>query len=357
MTARAIAGELFHLELGKLKLAAGLGYAVSFLLVWALTGPFGNMAYVAGICAVLVWLSDVPGPVLHRLAGMAAFVTASILFAVLTHLLGETFWPHLMLLFIAAFVATASMVFGSRAYLVGWTFIIWAIVAPMFEMTMDLGSITLGLASGAGVSMVVVAGTTLIRRRLKGPVSYDRGRTWRQTLAANPDWKFETFGYATVVALVVGITTFIGWSSIATDPSWVANAALMIIGPDPRQLGYKGVQRALGTVLGILVGFWLVQIIPGEFGLVVAVFVVSFLVVSTMDVNYILLAFFWTLYMSLDWSLKGQEHVSVASLERVEAELLGIAIAVAAVFLLSALKHRRRGAGQQRQSPRRGGEQ
>jgi hypothetical protein len=70
--------------------------------------------------------------------------------------------------------------------------------------------------------------------------------------------------------------------------------------------------------------------------------VVCFLIVSTMDVNYILLAFLWIVCTSLEWSLKGLDHVKSTSLEPIQAELLGIGNAVAAVFLLAAIMRRRR---------------
>jgi hypothetical protein len=220
MTLREFANGLFHLDFGKVRFAAGLGYAVSILLVWFLQGLFGGIAYVAGISVVLIWLSDVPGRLSHRLAGMAAFTAASILFSLVTHLLGDTFWPHAVALFCAAFLATAVMVFGTRAYLVGWVFIIWAIVAPLFEMTSDLGSIVTGLATGGMVVMIVAAATQLVTSAFRPQEHCDTGPTWRETLATNPDWRFETFGYATVVGLVMVVTSIIGWQSVATDPSW-----------------------------------------------------------------------------------------------------------------------------------------
>ena len=330
------------MDLSKLRLYAGLGYALSVLFVWILIGPYKSTAYITGIVALLVWLSDVPGPVTQRLAGIIGVGGACIVFSLLTHLLGESFWPHVVLLFVAAFLGTAVMVFGTRAFLAGWVFIIWAIVAPLFEMSTSLSGIVSGLSIGTAVVAVVVVAAYLVTRRLKTEETADTGPSWRESLAANANWKFETFGYATVVALVMVVTSIIGWKSVATDPSWVANAALMVIGADPQRLGFMGVQRALGTVLGIVAGFWLIQILSGPAVLIAATFAVSFLIVATMNVNYIMLAFFWTVFMSLEWSLKGQEHVATASMERIQAELLGIAIAVAAVYLLSVITKRRR---------------
>ena len=100
-------------------------------------------------------------------------------------------------------------------------------------------------------------------------------------------------------------TAWIGWRSPSTDPTWVANAALMVIGPSAKQMGYKRVQRALGTILGVFVGIWLVQVVHGGAVLVIATFAVSFFLIATMNINYIFLTFFWTLYMSLEWAYKG----------------------------------------------------
>jgi hypothetical protein len=334
--------QMFRLDFGKLRIAAGLGYAASVLLVWYLMGAYQNMAYIAGIMALLIWISDVPGTLVERLRGMAACVAACVLFSILTYLLGGGFWPHVILLFIASFLGTAVLVLGTRAFLVGWVFIIWAIVAPLFQVIGDVESTLAGLVSGGAVVMAVALLMHFIRSRFGRPDTTRTGPGWREILAANPDWKFATFGYAATVAIVMSVTAAIGWKSEVTDPSWVANAALMVIGANPKVLGIMAVQRAFGTILGILVGFWLVQVIPGFGLLIFATFLVSFLIVATMDVNYVLLAFSWTVFMSLEWSLKGLEHVRTASLDRVAAEFLGIGIAVAAVFLWSALENRRK---------------
>jgi hypothetical protein len=54
------------------------------------------------------------------------------------------------------------------------------------------------------------------------------------------------------------------------------------------------------------------------------------------------LTFFWTVYLALDWGLKGDyQHFRQVGVERVTAELLGIDIAVAAVFLLERILARR----------------
>ena len=171
--------------------------------------------------------------------------------------------PHVILLFIASFLGTAVLVLGTRAFLVGWVFIIWAIVAPLFQVIGDVESTLAGLVGGGAVVIAVALLMHFIRSRFGRPDTTQAGSGWRKILAANPDWKFTTF-------------------------------------------------------------------------------LVSFLIVATMDVNYVLLAFSWTVFMSLEWSLKGLEHVRTASLDRVAAEFLGIGIAVAAVFLWSALENRRK---------------
>ncbi len=155
---------------------------------------------------------------------------------------------------------------------------------------------------------------------------------------ASPTWTAADIGYALVVGAVMTVTSAIGWLSVHTDPTWIANAALMVIGPDVKQLGYKGIQRALGTVLGVIVGFGLVDVVPVSGPVcVITTGVVSFLVIATMDVNYVFLTFFWTLFMSLGWGELGGEHHRAAGIERIVAESLGIVIAIAAVFALHRL--------------------
>ena len=329
--------DFFRLELGKLNAVGGFGYAVSFMLVWSLQPVLGPALFIGGLCTLILWLCDLPGPTRSRVAAMLSLGLGAVVVTLLAVAVGNGLWPNLALLFVLSFVATIVLVHGARAYIIGWALIIWATVVPLLLAGFDLTTILVGTLAAMVATLLVVFPLGALTERWLG--SSSPGQSSEVTAAeARPPYA-SAAPYALTVAIVVVVTVYIGWRVPSTDPTWVANAALMVIGPSARQLGYKGVQRAAGTILGVGAGIWLVQLVPGGVALVATTFVVAFMCIALMNVNYVFLTFFWTLYMTLEW---GYHDVSVATagLDRILAEGSGIVIAVVAVYILEAIRRR-----------------
>jgi len=111
------------------------------------------------IGALLVWLTDVPGPTRNRLTGMVAFGAIGVgLIWVAAAVVDSSVWFPITLA-VLTFVLTVPMAFSQRAYMVGWSaillfFSIAAFTAPETAVQTELMS---DLLIGVAVVMAVTA--------------------------------------------------------------------------------------------------------------------------------------------------------------------------------------------------------
>ena len=80
--------------------------------------------------AMLAWLADVPGALSDRISGMLVFAAGA---AVMTFASGQielSLWPNLIANAVVGLLGTLALAWGTRAFMVGWVTICWAIYAP-----------------------------------------------------------------------------------------------------------------------------------------------------------------------------------------------------------------------------------
>lgn len=321
---------LFHFNWAAFDAGNALKYAIGVIIVWGLSEGLGFPWFIGGVAALLTWLTDVPGPRRDRVLGMVALALLCIPLSLISELLGTNLWPNVIAMFIVAFVFTTLMGYGSRPYMVGWSTILWFIYVPLFNQSEELPQVIASLLVGAGV----VIGLTLLGALIQRWRGGDQVATAQTSDAqALPGRRF-VLGYSLAVAVTMALAVLIGWLTLISDPSLVANGAFFIIGPASRQTWIKGIERIIATVLGVIVGFWIFQGIESTAALVLLVAVASYFCLGMMNVNYGAFVFFFVIYMSLGWGLLPAAEAYFRAGERIQAELIAVVLGGVAIAVL-----------------------
>ena len=305
--------------------AAGTKYVVGVVTIYILGGWLSFPWFTAGICALLAWLTDVPGKRVNRVLGMVAFGVASSLLTLLYHALGGDLVLQIIAVFVVTFAGTLLMLRGARAYMVGWSCIYWFLLVPLFS-DLPTGPMPTVLSINAGVAVVV---TLTLLGGLFGK-SIDESPVADAPQDTGLDIGFVT-GFSITLAIAMAVGLWIGGRFFETDPTLVAGAAFMVVGMSSRQTWIAGIERATGAILGIIVGFYLFQFVSDEFVLFALGVVLSFLCMALMNVNPAAFVFFFLIYISHGWVSQGLERASLIANERILAELVGVVLAGLAV--------------------------
>ena len=121
-----------------------------------------------------------------------------------------------------------------------------------------------------------------------------------------------------------------------TDPTMISNAAFMIIVFTGSALIWKaGLERVIGAILGIVVGFYLAVLVPNELLGIVIMVVFYFLLLIFIVVNNGLVMFCFILTISYGWGMMDYEVGNALANERILAEFAGVILAGVAILLLN----------------------
>ena len=324
-------GGLFHFKWAAFDSTAGLNYAIGIVIVYILSTWFGASWFVAGICALLCWLTDVPGLRKNRVLGMTAFAVGGAVLTLLAGWLGTDLVQQVAGISVVAFTGTLLMLNGQRAFMVGWCLTYWFLLAlVLIDPSKGPSDTVISLLIGSGVVILltIIAGLFNQAGRQEDMDATQNAETTDRTALQ------FVLGYAFTLALVMAICLYIGSILIESDYTWVANAAFMVIGPNSRQTWISGLERAVGAVLGIIVGFYLFQYVQGEIMIFILGVVLSYLSLSLMNVSPAAFIFFFLIYMSHGWVSQGLERANIIANERILAELIGVLVACMAISVL-----------------------
>jgi uncharacterized membrane protein YccC len=121
-----------------------------------------------------------------------------------------------------------------------------------------------------------------------------------------------------------------------TDPTMIANAAFMILIFTGNVLIWKaGLERMIGAIIGIVLGFYLGVLFQSELMGIVIMVLFYFLLMVCVIVNNGLVMLFFLLTISYGWGLQDYETGNALANERILAELAGVILAGVAIFLLN----------------------
>jgi hypothetical protein len=129
-------------------------------------------------------------------------------------------------------------------------------------------------------------------------------------------------GVGVAVAVFVGITAF------PAHPSWIAITALIVMRPPTRRAVLVGVQRSLGTSVGILVAVVVASVVgENQLGLVLLFLTSAFLMMTVREANYALFAALVTALVIYTQRIVGADATE-SGRDRFLETLIGVAIAL-----------------------------
>lgn len=323
-------GNLFRLEWQAFNFVAGIKISAGLLVMVTLTHLTGESWLATALAAMFAWLANTPGPLLKRIGGMLVFAIAASALTLLSGKFLLNLWPNVFAMVIISFVCTLALSGGLRAFMVGWAVICWAIYGPFLVAGSSTENCLWAIAVGTGVVIILnVIGEWLAGGDTAIPVENSE--------AGKPEAAIDlayVVVYSIIVAFILGVTTYFGWSVLKTDPTLMVGGAFFVLGFDPYKTWVAGVSRALGLVLGVVLGLWLADLLgPGLITnlLMVIACGLSFAAVGVHPGAWM---FFFMIFVALGWPSLEASILDLTIRERFFGEIVGIITAMAGISIL-----------------------
>lgn len=307
----------------------GMKYVAGVVIMLALLSIFEFPWFAAGLSALLAWLTTLPGRPLDRLLGPLTYIVLGAVLAVLTYLIQGTYWPWLVAMFLVAFCCTFAMILGMRAFMVGWCSICWFYVSPMIGSTGDISQFLLAHLVGSGVVLALIA-LPMVVAHVKGTLDE---LEFGPEMSLPPLSRRFVLEYSTAVAVALTAGLMLGDAWLKTDPTLIINATLMIIFPSLAMTWVLAIDRIIGAMLGIVLGFYLGLHIQHEWFEIALWIVMSFFALSMLLVNAGAVTFCFMTIFAASWGAQGYETGNAIANERIFAEFIGVAIALAVILV------------------------
>jgi hypothetical protein len=301
----------------------GFKYTVGVAIVIAASLVIEFPWFACGTSALLVWLTNVPGPRSAQLKGMAIYIGFGAVLVGLGYALAGTFWPWVISMLVVAFIGTYAMIEGPRGFQIGWCLICWFYCLPLF----GIESVPLDILSAHLLGSIVMFIILAI------PLAGSDATQDSAEVAERPSVSFAA-SYATTVAIVMAIGTALGGFWLKTDPTLILQASLMILMPSVSGTWTAAVDRIIGLILGVFAGSFLGHLFGAGLAVEIIVWLVaSFMLVATMSVNAAPMIFFFVLPFTLAWGTLESEAFHALGNERIVAEIIGVVLAGIAVSM------------------------
>lgn len=341
------ARELLAIERSGFNARAGvLGIAV--LGVFALAMIFvGPVAMAAAIGALVVLSADPPPPgrawavaLLPPLVGGAALTFLSVS-------IGGNAVAGAVIGGIVALAATLQAGRGKKAGARGLIATMWVILAmTLYDSGVTALEYTVAFAVGGGAGAVV----TWLRTRSDSPEGTGSDDLEAGSGAAPaPYLETQLLSPLGVLAVLrgigIGLGIWIGFTYFPDHAAWVAITSVIVIRPPTHQAVVVGLQRSLGTGVGVIVAVALAGVVgQSSVGLAILFLATAFFMMSVREVNYALFAMLGAaLVVFLQRIVQG--GVAETALERLEATVIGVLVAFVVLAFVDAFDRRRRAAG------------
>jgi hypothetical protein len=303
---------------------SGAKFAIGVVVMMVIQNLTGESWMITSLIALFAWLVNVPGPLKDRIGGMLGFALGAILCTLLAAMIGPEMLSGIIALSVVGLLGTTAALWGTRAGMVGWAIIMYMIYAPSFVAGIGLEQTIFAIVIGVGVLFVLNVVEVVIK---------PDGRNEPESTGEVGADSAYIAAYALIIALVLGVATWMG-QSIKTDPLMVTGAAFFVIGFDQRKTWVGGIARMIGISLGILMGTLMVSLIgPGLF-LQVLLVAAAFLCFATAPVHPSLLMFFLTIYFAGGWQGMQWDALELTINEKIAGESVGVVLAFVAIGLL-----------------------
>jgi len=319
-----------------------LDYALLFLIVlviiFGLSKQLGHAGMLAGFAALLTYIVETPGSLRQRAGGMMVFWAFGFIQILLVAWIGNTGLPVLILLFAVSFVCSWMMGYGTRAAVAGLISNVWITIMPPMGVANDLVLSLIGFSAGS--FLVIVA--SIIPPLLRGTDQTTNGQDDAPVFEPVAFNTSTLFAYSLIRAGAITLGGFIGQQYLVINELWIAMTVNLIMPPALKTTWLRGFYRALGTVLGALLGFLLVWLVGDNTTVLLIIeFIAVFLFVFfAKGYVYAVLVFFSSIFVVTQLGLEGLEMANFGGGERIIATVVGIIIAFVTIFILQLIVKR-----------------
>lgn len=323
--------EPFKFYWDRIDLWAGIKFLIVMAALYVLSFWIDFPWYLLGTSVVLTWLVVLLGNPKNKILMVLLYLLAGTAVTLISNYFFDTYWPWLISVFIVTFLGTYLLKYGADWYMLGWCTILWFYILPVMAQMGTPNELVLSHLLGSGAVLVLVIITvswTHSRKKLpKDKVDEAPAET-----APLENWWI--ISYSIIVATVMVIGLIVGHNYL-TDPTMISNAAFMIIIQTGSVVIWKaGLERMIGAILGIVLGFYLGVLIDSpSLGLVIMVALYCLLMIFVV-VNNGLVVFFFLLTISYGWGLMDYETGNALANERILAEFAGVILAGVAIYTL-----------------------
>ena len=317
----------------------GIKISLGLIIMMALERITGGSWITTALVALFVWLTNTPGPLKYRVLGMLVFSLGA---ATMTFLHGQTtatLWPTILIVMVIGFLGTIALIWGMRAFMVGYSLICWAIYSPLLVVSTSMANVLLAILAGSAILTLLNLVGEILQKDRKQEKEYGN-----QAPQGNIPEMSYILAYGATVALTLGLTNYYGWVELETDPTLMAGGAFFILGFDIKKTWLNGFSRALGMIGGATLGFLLAHVLEDSFISYLIMIGACGLSFSAMGVHPGAWMFFFMIFVGMGWQELDAETLALSVHERFYGELWGIAVAMIAILFLQwwYVQHRKR---------------
>lgn len=309
--------------------AAGLKVAAGFVIVLLLGEATGQSWFVSGLVLLFAWLTALPGKTSKRVGAVLIFGLASIALTLLSGLIGLELVSNVLAIAVVGFVGTLILVYGVRAFMVGYMIICWMIYGPFLIESTSVLNCVLAIIFACAV-MLLFCGLHHWRSDAS-----DLATTEFDT--PNGDWSFA-FPFSAAVAAILAAGMYLGWEFLTTDPTLVVGGAFFIIGFDRNKTWLAGVARVIGIFAGTFLGLFFFQWIENKLVLDLFSIAMIFLTFATMLIHPGAFMFFFLIFLTIGWQGLDPETQALNVNERLIGETAGVALGMAGIAIFQMLR-------------------
>jgi uncharacterized membrane protein YccC len=289
-----------------------------------------DLGLLAVIAALWAWMNDLGGALDDRLRNMTASTVATVVGGALGIIAGPHYWPQLFVLFIISldigWVHNTSRALENAGRCLGFAFVI----VTSLRLTDPL--LAVAVLAGGGWAMLVAWSDYAIRRGYVAETGSNvRSGLRRFFTEHQPDWRFG-LRYGLAAALGLGLAEQLG----ATHAAWVTITTLAVMRPTESESIDLVLQRAFGTLIGVLAALAVVSLTHNPWMLVVGAMGFAFFIAPGMQWQRWsgFAALTAAILVTLDLALLTEGGDRPLLLERLLDTLLGCAIALGATWMI-----------------------
>jgi len=326
-----VALERSQTEERKFYLEEGLKVALVVFMVLGITARIEQAGVIAGFAAIFTGLAEKPGSLRERTFDLTVFAIVGFVPVVVASLIGSDPPALLALLFVSTAAFTWAAGYGDRLAHIGWVLTIWTTLALGFRVWESTPVSYIGYACGS--LMVVFAAVVPVILRGTGMASEtDHSRL----IPARDKPLSQLVPFALLKATGVTLGGLIGQQYFQLNVFWVALTTILMMPPAIKIHWDLSLHRAVGTVLGAIVGYGLVWFQgTNEFVLQAVEVAMAFFLITTIKRKpYGLFVLFLTVFVVAQLGLRGIDIAREGGIERIQATFVGIGIAVATSAIL-----------------------